>query len=105
MSSVPHRVKGVRVAASVVRRIEPKKGKNDEKMKKLEDDIVDVRNAAPHIVEYMLQRLGVRQRESFDMDLYSEANGEHGRVGETQGNDASDDESDEETADETAAAA
>ncbi|CAL1355049.1 unnamed protein product [Linum trigynum] len=50
-------------------------------------------------------RLGVRLPESFDMDLYSEANGEHGRVGETHDNDAFDDESDEGTADETADAA
>ncbi|CAL1387803.1 unnamed protein product [Linum trigynum] len=101
MSSVPHRV---RVAASVVRRIEPKEGGNDEKMKKFENEIVDVRNAAPHIVESMLQRLGVRLPESFDMDINSEANGEHGQVGETQDNDESDDEFDKETADETAVA-
>ncbi|CAL1402875.1 unnamed protein product [Linum trigynum] len=52
-------------------------------------------------------RLGVRLPESFNMDLNSEANGEQGRVGETQGNDVandeSDNESDEETAEETAA--
>ncbi|CAI0431998.1 unnamed protein product [Linum tenue] len=30
------------------------RGKNDEKMKKLEDEIVDVRNAVPHIVESVL---------------------------------------------------
>ncbi|CAI0432313.1 unnamed protein product [Linum tenue] len=83
-----------------------RKGKNDEKMKKLEDEIVDVRNAVPHIGESVLQRLGVRLPESFDMDLNSEANGEQGRVGETQGNDVADDEadeSDEETVEETAA--
>ncbi|CAL1412949.1 unnamed protein product [Linum trigynum] len=87
------------------------RGENDEKMKKLEDEIVDVRNAVPHIVESVLQRLGVRLPESFDMDLNSEANGEQGRVGKTQGNDVannesndeSDDESDEETAEETVA--
>ncbi|CAI0626197.1 unnamed protein product [Linum tenue] len=95
--------KVVKVAASVVRRIEPKKrGTNDEKMKKLEDEIVDGRNAVPHIVESVLQRLGVRLPESFDIDLNNEANGEQGRVGETQGKDVADDESDEETAEETA---
>ncbi|CAL1376918.1 unnamed protein product [Linum trigynum] len=80
------------------------RGENDEKMKKLEDEIVDVRNAVPHIVESVLRRLGVRLPESFDMDLNSEANGEHGRVGETQGNDVADEESDEETVYETVAA-
>ncbi|CAI0400731.1 unnamed protein product [Linum tenue] len=48
-------------------------------------------------------RLGVRLPKSFDMDLNSEANGEQGRLGKTQGNDVSDDESDEETVEETTA--
>ncbi|CAL1410557.1 unnamed protein product [Linum trigynum] len=52
------------------------RGKNYDKMKKLEDEIVDVRNAVPHIVESVLQRLRVRLPESFDMDLNSEANGD-----------------------------
>ncbi|CAL1396940.1 unnamed protein product [Linum trigynum] len=58
-------------------------------MNKLENEIVDVRNAVPHIFESVLQRLGVRLPELFDMDNNSEANRKHGRVGKTQDNDES----------------
>ncbi|CAL1394021.1 unnamed protein product [Linum trigynum] len=60
---------------------------NDEKMKKLENEIVEVRNAIPQIVEVVLQKLGVRLLESFDMDINTKANREDDRVGETQDND------------------